>query len=155
MLELFLYFLLILVPTLALAALVIQAPAHTGMKVLALVIAAVLLAASYLAGTALLGQPKPARLALLESASDEAVVVASLNVEGKAIYLWLILPDTNIPRAYSLPWSLETAEALRQAQVQAENNGTEVRMRTPFRQSEGGTMQQFYAPPQAPMPPKT
>jgi len=99
--------------TLALAALVIQAPTRIRIKALALVMAAGLLASGYLAGTALLGRPKPTRLAILERPVREVIVVASRNVEGKAIYLWLSFPDEIAPRAFSLPWSLKTAEALR------------------------------------------
>ena len=155
MLELFFYFLLVLALTLTLAALVIQSPAHPGTKVLALAVAAGLLASSYLVGTALLGRPKPTRLAILERAASEAVVVASLNAEGKAIYLWLVLPGETAPRAYTLPWSQETAEALRRARVPLLSASAWARMRTPFRRSTEETDQKFYAPPPPPMPPKS
>ncbi len=154
MLELFYYFLLILVLTLALAALVLRAPAHMTVKILALSLAALLLGSSYLAGIALLGRPKSARLAILEKTANEATVVASMNVEGEAIFLWLILPGQTIPRAYSLPWSEQTAEALRRAQSEASGNGTQARMRRPFQGSAAQTEAQFYAPPPPPMPPK-
>lgn len=155
MLELFFHFLLVLALTLALAALVLRSRSHTGIKILALILAALLLATSYIAGTALLGRPKPARLAVLERTAREATVVASMNVEGEAIFLWLILPGQNMPRAYSLPWSEQTAEALRRAQSEAENNGTQARMRRPFRDPAANTEAEFYAPPPPPMPPKS
>ncbi len=155
MLELFYYFLLVLALTLALAALVLRAPAHTATKTLALILAALLLGSAYFAGTALLGRPKPARLAILEKTANEATVVASMNVEGEAIFLWLILPDQTMPRAYSLPWSQKTAEALRRAQSEARGNGTQARMRRPFQGSAANTEAQFFAPPPPPMPPKS
>lgn len=155
MLELFFHFVLVLALTSALAALVLTAPAETWVKVLALVIAAGLLGTTYLEGTALLGRPKPTRLALLERAFEEAVIVGSLSVEGEAIYLWLTLPDATAPRAYRMPWSVEAAEALRRAQAEAEANGTRVWMRSPFRGATSeAAEQQFYAPPPPPMPPK-
>ncbi len=153
--ELFFYFLLVLIMTLMLAALIIRVPTRISVKVLALVLAAGLLSSGYLAGAALLGRPKPVRLAILERSVRELVVVASQNVEGKAIYLWVILPGETAPRAYSLPWSLKTAEALRRAQAEAERNGTNVRMRNPFRGTETSSKSPFYAPPPPPLPPKS
>ncbi|RMF36304.1 MAG: hypothetical protein D6754_11630 [Alphaproteobacteria bacterium] len=155
MTDLFFAFLALLVLTVALAALVIQSPARIAVKAGALVLAAGVLAAGYIAGTAILGRPKPARLEVLQRDTEEVSIVASMNVEGEAIHLWLLLPDETTPRAYTLPWSEQTAEALRKAQEEAEANGTRVRMRRPFRRSDDTSDQEFYAPPQPPMPEKS
>jgi hypothetical protein len=154
MMELFFHFVLILVLTSVLAALVVTAPARIGAKVLALALTAGLFGSAYLAGSMLLGRPRPARLALLERTSQEASIVAALGVEGEAIYLWLTLPDETAPRAYQMPWSAKIAEAIRRAQAEAESNGTQARMRNPFRGEMADAEQQYYAPPPPPMPPK-
>ena len=154
MAELFFLFIVIVALTLTLTGLVINLPAHPGIKVFALALAAALVVNFYLSGSELLGRAKPARLALLERGADEVSVVSALNVEGKAIYLWLIFPGDTAPRAYSMPWSDEAAEALRKAQDEAEINGSTVRMRNPFLKRSTDKDEQFFAPPPPPMPPK-
>ena len=154
MVELFFLFLFVLALTLALTALVINLPAHPGVKALALSLAAGLLCSFYFSGSELLGRPKPAQLALLERATDEVTVVSSLYIEGEAIYLWLVFHEQRVPRAYRMPWSQAAAEALRRAQGEAEINGTLVRMRSPFLQGTADQDVQFFAPPPPAMPPK-
>lgn len=152
--ELFLHFTLVVALASILTALVIRAPGRLGVKVIALMCAAGLAGAAYLSGAELLGRPKPVRLALLERAADEAAVVGSMNVEGEAIYLWLVLPGETAPRAFRIPWSASAAQALQRARGEGEVNGTGVRMRRPFEDDEAMSETRFYAPPPPPMPPK-
>ena len=156
--TLFFAFAAVGLPILALAALA-GASASRPVRVAALGVAGIGLGASYLAGADLMGRPKPARLEFFQTSSEEARIVASHYVEGRAIWLWLILPGKEVPRAYELPWSRKAAEALRRAQAEAEANGTEARIRRPFRNSEADNEDDsapvFYAPPRPPMPKKT
>ncbi len=154
MLTLFTYAMVTVALGGAIAALALHAASSLGARLLALALTAALLTGSYLAGNALLGRPKPARIALLERRASEAVVVASMNVEGEAIYLWLVLEGERAPRAYRLPWSVRLAEKLRRAQAQAKANGTRVHMRRPFRRNALESQRMFYVPPPPPMPPK-
>ncbi|RMD89599.1 MAG: hypothetical protein D6811_11955, partial [Alphaproteobacteria bacterium] len=152
--TLFHAFLVVAAPLLALAALAgWRAPRARQRLVLAL--AAAGLGAAHLTGAELLGRPKPARLELIRAQEEEARVLGTHYVEGRAIWLWLVLPDEQAPRAYELPWSREAAQALRQAQAQAEANGTELRMREPFRRHGADGAAVFYAPPPPPLPRKT
>lgn len=113
------------------------------------------LAAAYVGGASLLGQPKPARLDVLSSRSgEEAQLAGSHYVEGRAIYLWLLRQGETAPRAYVLPWSQSAAEALQQAQGQAEANGTQVHVRGDLKRETADGGVEFYAPPPPPMPVK-
>ena len=74
--------------------------------------------------------------------------------ENEAIYLWLQLPEVEEPRSYELPWSEETAKQLHKAQQDAEQTGTEVKMKKPFEKTMDTEDPVFYAAPQAPPPMK-
>lgn len=143
----------------ALATIAVLAPRRLLVRAGALAAAVLLLASGYFGLTDLLSRPKPVRLAWLEQAPDEVEVIASTYEEGKAIYLWLQLPESTEPRAYQLPWSTAQAEALEQARQKAQRagRGGSVRMRNPF--SEAGekdlSEQRIYSPAQPAPPPKS
>lgn len=151
--TLFFAFAAVAVAVLGLAALAGVAPSRA-VRGVALGLAAAGLGTAYFAGSELLGRPKPARLALLERGADAAQLAGSHYIEGEAIWLWLILPGEDAPRAYALPWSREAAEALRRAEAQAEENGTRVEVRAPFRRNEAPNEPVFRAPPRPPLPEK-
>jgi hypothetical protein len=65
----------------------------------------------------------------------DAQVVSAVPVENKAIYVWLVMPESSEPCAYVLPWSLQAAQQLQEAMSQAEADGTAVRMTMPFESS--------------------
>lgn len=148
------------VSALALAAIAIAAPRRLAPRVGALAAAALLLGSGYFGLADLLSRPKPVRLAWAERAAQDAVVLASAYAEGKAIYLWLKLPNDDEPRAYSLPWSTAEAESLDQAKREATTNGRAgfVRVRQPFGEAGSGDQVEqlmFYAPAQPAPPPKS
>lgn len=120
--------------------------------VLALVTA--ILALHHLALAELLSRPKPVRLAWFENRADEAEVLRGVIREGQAIYLWLRLPGVDEPRSYALPWDRGLAEQLQKALMEAEENGTGVKMRLPFEPSWDNREPKFYALPQPALPPK-
>ena len=101
---------------------------------------------------------QPVRLAWVERGTEEATLLGSSLEEGKAIYLWLKLPDVDEPRAYSLPWDPAQAEALEQARRKAneEGNAGVVRVRQPFSPALEALREEpmFYAPAQPAPPPK-
>jgi hypothetical protein len=111
-----------------------------------------LIALVYGGAIELLGRPKPLQLEW-RSAAD-AQVVSAVPVENRAIYVWLLLPDSSEPCAYVLPWSLQTAQRLQDAMSQAEADGTAVRMTMPFEPSLDDREPMFYAMPQPALPPK-
>ncbi len=137
-----------------LAAIAIRSQHPLVLRGTAVVLAGALMATSYGGFVELLGRPKPADLEWVARNTSEATVLASDMREGEAIYLWLQLDDIDEPRAYVLPWSLAAARQLHGAQGRAEENGTAVRMRTPFRDVDDGGERMFYAAPQPPLPPK-
>jgi len=102
----------------------------------------------------LLGRPKPARMEWVQRQGDEAEVLASRLVEGEGIYLWLGLPETAEPRAYVLPWDLETAKALQKALEEAARNGGQLVTQLPFERSWETREPKFYALPQPKLPDK-
>ena len=110
---------------------------------------AVLLAAAYLTGAAVLGRPKPISLEFMQA--NEVAIISFVLDEPKAIYLWLMLEE---PRAYVIPWSKDTAKNLREAQRGAAALGTQMMMRRPFAWSSFSKTPRFHAKPQEAYPPK-
>lgn len=70
-----------------------------------------------------LGHPKPIAV---EWRAGEATVVATSFAEGEAIYLWLLWPDENVPRAYAVPWDERVAAEIAAAVEGVEQDGGEV-----------------------------
>ena len=97
-------------------------------KYVALLLFVSLIVTGYVSIVELLGRPKPSRLATIVSENASATVVAAHSIENKAIYIWLLRDGTIQPIAYELPWSLETAKKLRNAQTLAKTRGGNVRM---------------------------
>ncbi|UCH74186.1 MAG: hypothetical protein JSU82_18080 [Rhodospirillales bacterium] len=149
----YLYGALVLVAA-ALAAIAIRAPHPLALRGGAVVLAAALMSMGYAGFAELLGRPKPADLEWAARNTSEATVLAAEMREGEAIYLWLQLDHVDAPRAYVLPWSMEAARQLHQAQGRAEKAGTEVQMHRPFRDADDGGERMFYAAPQPALPPK-
>ena len=148
--SLFSLFGILLLAVLAVAATTVVSGAGQRLKLTALTMTVVVLGFGYYAGTELLGRPKPARLALAERGSTTAILAGSFYREGQAIYLWLIFPGQEVPRAYVFAWSQQTAEALLRAQTRARQNGTQVTVRGPFQAGQrlaGGSFD--VAPPPA------
>jgi hypothetical protein len=137
-----------------LANIALWSPRRLRVKLAALAVTAVFLPAGYYGLTEMLSRPKPVDFEWARRSVPEATVLGSHMVEGKAIYLWLGLPDTATPRAYVLPWSEQAARQLHAAGRLAEEAGTEVQMREPFENSLDRREQVFYAPPQPPAPAK-
>jgi hypothetical protein len=113
----------------------------------------VLLAMVYAGSTELMGRSKPLRLEWRNA--SEAKVIAATMKENEAIYVWLDIEGQSEPRSYALPWSQEMAQQLQRAMSDAQQNGTEVKMASPF-EGEGldDREPKFYAMPQPPMPDK-
>lgn len=137
-----------------LAAIAIRAPRPLAMRGGAVALAGLLMAAGYAGYAELLGQPKPAGFEWIERNASEATVIASELREGEAIYLWLRLDGEAEPRAYALPWSEQMARQLHRARADAEQRGTGVRIRSPFRNDMQDSEKVFYAEPQPRLPPK-
>jgi hypothetical protein len=151
--TLFLHFALLALPVLALA--VLAGRTRRAIPLVVVALAALVLGLAYLAGTDLLGRPKPLRLATLERGADSAEVIAATFVEGEAIYLWLRLPGAPAPRAYVMPWSQSAAKALFRAQGQAEQSGAQVVLNGPFgSDSAGAETGLFDVVRLPPLPPK-
>lgn len=132
----------------------IWAPRRLWVKLAALATATCFLPLAYIGFAELLGRPKPVELQWVESADDEATVLAAQLREGEAIYLWLGFRDLAEPRSFVLPWNEAMARQLYGAQGQAEENGGEVRVRLPLEADLEREKPLFYATPQQPLPPK-
>jgi len=137
-----------------LAALAIWAPRRARVRALALVLVAAVLPLGYAGFSSLLSRPKPASIEWARRALPEATVVGSYMVEGKAIYLWLKLPDSEAPRFYEFPWSQKLARRLQRAQQAARKRGVRVRMRRPFGELKETVKTRFHVEGHRPLPPK-
>lgn len=133
----------------------IWAPRRLWIKLAALATAACFLPAAYGGFAELLGRPKPVDLQWTELEEDEATVLAAQMREGEAIYLWLGFADLTEPRSFALPWNEAMARELHGAQGEAEENGSQVRVRMPLVPSLDRDEPMFYAQPQQPPPAKS
>lgn len=137
-----------------LAAIAIRAPRPLMLRSAAVILAGSLMAAAYAGYSELLGRPKPANFEWAARNVTEALVIAAEMRENEAIYLWLRLDGETEPRAYALPWSEQAARQLHRARADAEQRGTGVRIRGPFRTNLRDGEKMFYAEPQPALPPK-
>src|SRR5262245_19669192 len=113
----------------------------------------VLIAVVYGGSIELLSRPKPLRLEVWQHA-DKAKVLAATMQEGEAIYVWLLFPGSDEPRAYALPWDMKMAQQLQNAMQQGQANGTDVNMSKPFEAGLDDREPKFYATPQEALPDK-
>jgi len=147
-------FVVLLVLACGLGALAIWAPRRALVRGVALVLVAALLPLGYAGFSSLLSRPKPASLEWARRSLPEAKIVGSYLVEGKAIYLWLMVPGSDAPRFYEFPWSRKLAEKLARAQQAARKQGVRVRMRRPFGDEKDMVKSRFRVEGHRPLPPK-
>ena len=138
-----------------LATIAIWTPRRLRWKVSAVCLTGALAATAYISLADMLGRPKPLHMELAADVLAEATVVASELQEPDAIYLWLRFDDQTTPRAYALPWSLETARELQEMMQAAEQRGTTVRVRQEYANSLDTNEPLFYLAPQTALPPKS
>ena len=116
---------------------------------------AVLLGALFFGYSDMLGRPKATQLEMFRGGMKDARVLGSYIREGDGIFLWLLLPDSNEPRYYRLPWSQKTAAALQDAIEQNnQQHGAGVVMNLPFENSLDRDKPKFYPLPQPKLPDK-
>lgn len=132
----------------------IWAPRRPWVRVSALFTAALFIPLAYASAAALLSRPKPVSLEWVRGVTQEAAVLGSSIREGEAIYVWLQMPDSVEPRAYTIPWNRDIAQQLQEARAEAERQGTGLQMRLPFEESWDTREPKFYASPQPQLPPK-
>lgn len=95
----------------------------------------------YIGFADLMGQSKPILVP-----NRELPLISFHFVEGESIHVWVL---EEAPRSYRLPWNMDMAKKLREAQNGTEGGGG-LMMR--LGALEGEPM--FYAPPPEPLPPK-
>jgi hypothetical protein len=135
-----------------LASISIWAPRKLWIRGASAIATAGLVVVAYLGFSDLLSRPKPIHFEWAMSSVDEAQVVASSAKEGEAIFIWLEVEGVSAPRAYQLPWSRELAVQLQEAAENNRDNGTGVRVRSPFDGEfiENEENPTFYSPPRHP-----
>lgn len=123
-------------------------------KVTAIILAALFLPAVHFAIVDLLSRPKPVSLEWSAENLAEATVLGAQFKEGDRIFLWLRVDGVEEPRYYAQPWNEEIAKQLYGAQQEAEERGTEVRMKQSSAEAHDESEMMFYATPQPELPPK-
>ncbi len=137
-----------------LALIAVRGRPSLGARTGAVVLFALLTAVGYGALIELMSRPKPASLEWVRTQAATVKVAASQLRENEAIYLWLVFDNEPEPRAYKLPWNMDMARQLRDAEQRAAQRRSEVRMKTPFSRNDAKTEQVFHAPPRPAPPPK-
>jgi hypothetical protein len=132
----------------------IWAPRRLWIRLSALLTAALFIPLAYASAAALLSRPKPVSLEWVRGVTQEATVLGSTMREGEAIYVWLQMPDSAEPRAYTIPWNRDVAQQLQEARSEAARQGTGLQMRLPFEKSWDTREPKFYALPQPQLPQK-
>ena len=120
----------------------------------ALALSALLMVSGYAGLTELMSRPKPVSLEWVRGQDGPLKVAASHFRENEAIYLWVVFKGQTEPRAYRLPWNLEMAKQLREAQRRAQGRKSEVMMKALTVKSPNPSDRMFYAPPRPAPPPK-
>lgn len=142
-----------------LATIAIWSPRRTSIRIVALVATALTIPLGYVGLIDLLSRPKPISFEWFDRNALSATVLGISFEEEKAIYLWLQLEDSLLPRYYELPWRQELAERLEDAVDDATSRGSTVTIATPFSPKsleELGNMNIEIIPPSVPptkMPP--
>lgn len=95
-------------------------------KWLALLALALMVPAAIVGVHELLGRPKPVALEWVHDFPGGATVIGYRLQEPDAIYLWLLFPGETEPRAYALPWNLDTAKELQDVHRQANEQHQEM-----------------------------
>jgi len=132
----------------AISSLAVWGALRPGVKAAAIAAYAGLLLALGLTHVNALSHPKPVAW---ERADLKGAAVRAFTLdEGRAIYLWVVLPGSTEPRAYVLPWSLQLAKRLHEGAQRGEADGT--RMLVDTNQATGE--RDVYLAPQPPNPPK-
>ena len=136
----------------ALANISIWSPRKLWVKLSALGVTALMIPVGYASLAELLSRPKPVSMEWVRRAVPEAQLVGATMQEGKAIFLWLQMPDIDEPRSYTLPWSHQLAQQLQDAQREARRHRNGVRVNRPFDRDRDSSKRMFYATPQPPNP---
>lgn len=148
-------FVVVVAAATGLALLAVRGTLSLGLRCGAVGLSAVVMAAGYAGLSELMSRPKPVNLEWARASAETAKVAASHLSENEAIYLWLVLDGETEPRAYRLPWDLNMAKQLREAQRQAKSRQSEVRMKLPFKKRPTDESENvFHAPPRPAPPPK-
>lgn len=140
-----------------LATIAIWSPRRTPVRIVALVATALTIPLAYIGLIDLLSRPKPIEFEWFDRNALSATVLGVSFEEEKAIYLWLQLEDSALPRYYVLPWRQKLAERLEEAVDDATTRGSTVTIATPFSPKsleELGNLNIEINPPPAP-PTKT
>jgi hypothetical protein len=100
-------------------------------------------------------RPKSTRLEVFRTSLQDAKVIGSYLKENDGVYLWLLLPDSDEPRYYKLPWDKKVAKELQDAIAENESqHGGGIGMGLPFERSWDREEPKFYALPQPKLPDK-
>ncbi len=94
-----------------------------------------LIPAGYLATTELLGRPKPASTAFLETFVEFRKVIAYDIHEDEAIFLWLDMGGGEEPRVFAFPYDKQTVSELQKAAERSESLASDLMAR--LERSEG------------------
>lgn len=138
----------------ALAWLCAGAQTRVSYRVGAVVALVIGIGIGFVAISELMGRPKPIDQAWMERNEPSARVLSMRLVRDEAIYLWLLLPNDPVPRAYSLPWMRRTAEKLDDAMQKAGQRNQRVEIQGPMSKwslySDGELPLSILAPPMPP-----
>jgi len=138
-----------------LASLAIWAPRVTRVRLVAVAMTAAFIPIAYLQMLEMLSKPKPMSYEWFQTQTDKAIVLGAHFDEGKAIYLWLQVPDQPSPRYYEIPWNVRLAERIEDAVDDAAAKKSALVIENPFRRrslEEWGELNMNIIPP--PMPPQ-
>ena len=136
-----------------LATVAIWAPRRTVPRAAAVVLAVILIPASYVALTEILGRPKPVAHEWWSGQATTAVLLGTTVDEGRAIYLWVQLDGERRPRYYELPWRRRLAESIQEATDEAIETRGRIEIKDFFSKrawDELGVVNMDIVPPNAP-----
>ena len=99
------------------------------------VVALAIVVTAYPAVNKVLSYPRSANQEWWANRDTETTLIGAYVREGFGIDLWVLLPQSPIPRYYTLPWdenSREFVKKLMEAMQQAKKDGTKVKLKGMF-----------------------
>lgn len=138
----------------ALASIAVWSSRGPWPKGASIAVSAILMGSGFVGLVELLGVPKPAYLDLTDSATKDAKVLSTSVREGEVVYIWVQPKDSDVPRAYAMPWEDRRVRQLFRALEEANASGSEVLVRGSLLSTGIYEDAPFYVPPHQPLPPK-
>jgi hypothetical protein len=138
-----------------LACMLAWSAATRSQRWMGIVVAVAIMVLAYPAINKVLSHPRLVSSEWWQKRDTQATLIAANVREGHGIDLWVMLPDSNRPRYYTMPWddqSHDFVKKLMKAMEQAKKDGTKVQLKGLFDYDWSGEREKPITPSPDPIP---